>query len=245
MKYKKIVGFGDSWIWGDELFDPDLKDIVNPHPVMMENTSYRESHCFLGLLGKHYNVPTENFGIPGGSHQSALWTYIWWLQHETIDPSECLILIGHTESNRDTFYNPHHVSYANDPPWNKFVHSSWIHSGATCFDPNWVNMVKANMVLTNCEELEILTYKQSVLFFEGQYHKLGKNLLQFTTMGPPTRCGPKIVMAAAGLIWPESGIANLVSNTPALLAKGRHPNEAGHAVIRDHLIPEIERVILA
>ena len=53
-------------MWGDELFDPNLKDIENPHPVMMENTPYRESNCFLGLLGKHYGVPTENFGIPGG-----------------------------------------------------------------------------------------------------------------------------------------------------------------------------------
>ena len=33
MKYKKIVGFGDSWMWGDELFDPSLHGIENPHPV--------------------------------------------------------------------------------------------------------------------------------------------------------------------------------------------------------------------
>ena len=231
-------------MWGDELFDPDLKDIANPHPVMMENTPYREGHCFLGLLGKHYGVPTENFGIPGGSHQSTLWTYIWWLQHETIDPSECLILICHTGSNRHTFYNPQHVSYANDPPWNKFVHSAWIRNGVTCYDSSWINMVKANTVLTACEELEILTYKQSVLFFEGQSYKLRKNLLQFNTMGPPRLSGPEII-TAAGLIWPESGIANLVGNTTKLLAKGHHPNEHGHVVIRDHLIPEIERVILA
>jgi len=24
MKYKKIVGFGDSWMYGDELLDPEL-----------------------------------------------------------------------------------------------------------------------------------------------------------------------------------------------------------------------------
>ena len=226
-------------MWGDELFDPDLKDIVNPHPVMMENTPYRESHCFLGLLGKHYNVPTQNFGVAGGSLQSSLWTYLWWLEHEKLDPRECLILVGHTEGNRDTFYNPRHVSYANDPPWNKFVHSAWIHSGATCFDSDWVTMVKANMVLTNCNELSNLAYRQSVLFFEGQNYKFQNNVIQFTTMGP------SIHINAEGLLWPEHGLVSLVNDNPELLAPNKHPNERGHAVIRDHLIPEIERVILA
>jgi hypothetical protein len=245
MKFKKIVGFGDSWMWGDELFDPNLKNSPNPHPVMVENTPYRERHCFLGLLGKHYNVPTENFGIPGGSQQSAMWTYLWWLEHEKLDPRECLILVGHTESNRDSFYNPEHVSYGNDPLWNKFIHSAWVHSGASCINSEWSNMVKTNMVLTDCEELQILTYKRSVLFFEGQSYKLGNNLLQFTTMGPPTQYGPKIVMDAAGLIWPDSGLMSLVCNNPDLITAYRHPNERGHEVIRDHLIPEIERVTLA
>ena len=239
MKFKKIVGFGDSWMWGDELFDPDLKDIANPHPVMIENTPYRESHCFLGLLGKHYNVPTQNFGIAGGSLQSSLWTYLWWLEHEQLDPRECLILVGHTEGNRDSFYNPRHISYANDPPWNKFVHSAWIHGGATCFDSDWVTMVKANMVLTNCNELSNLAYRQSVLFFEGQNYKFHNNVIQFTTMGPSTHIN------AEGLLWPESGLVSLVKNNPELLAPKRHPNERGHEVIRNHLIPEIERVILA
>lgn len=226
-------------MWGDELFDPDLKDIVNPHPVMMENTPYRESHCFLGLLGKHYNVPTQNFGVAGGSLQSSLWTYLWWLEHEQLDPRECLILVGHTEGNRDTFYNPRHVSYANDPPWNKFVHSAWIHSGATCFDSDWVTMVKANMVLTNCNELSNLAYRQSVLFFEGQNYKFQNNVIQFTTMGP------SIHIDAEGLLWPDSGLVSFVKDNPELLAPNKHPNERGHAVIRDHLITEIERVILA
>jgi hypothetical protein len=239
MKYKKIVGFGDSWIWGDELFNPALQHIENPHPIMKENTPYRESNCFLGLLGKHYDLPTENFGIPGGSQQSALWTYLWWAEHEQLDLSECLVLVGHTESDRDTFYNPAHVSYANDPPWNKFIHSAWVHSGASCIDSEWTSMVKSNMVLTDCKELSKLRYQQSVLFFEGQNYKLGNNVIQFTTMGPSSP------IAAKGLIWPDSGLATFIKGRPELMAPGRHPNEAGHRLIRDHLIPEIERVILA
>lgn len=233
------MGFGDSWIWGDELLDPLLHNITNSHPIMQENTPYRESHCFLGLLGHHYGVPVENFGIPGGSQQSAMWTYLWWLEHEQLDLSECLLLVGHTESNRDTFYNPAHVSYANDPPWNKFIHSAWVHSGASCIDSEWSNMVKTNMMLTDCNELRNLTYRQSVLFFEGQNYKLGNNIIQFTTMGP------SIVINAKGLLWPDSGLSTFIKGCPELMAPGRHPNEQGHLVIRDHLIPEIDRVILA
>ena len=238
MKFKKIVGFGDSWIWGDELLDPALSTHPRAHPVMHENDPYRESHCFLGLLGQHYGVPVENFGIPGGSQQSAIWTYIWWLEHEKLNPAECLVLVGHTESNRDTFYNPNHVSQRNDPPWNKFVHSAWVHSGATCFKPEWVDMAKTKMALTDCKKLDILTYKQSVLFFEGQ-HALSKNVVQVCTIQPP------IVANAQNLIWNDSSLGSLLGSNYQLLADDGHPNERGHEVIRNRLIPEIEHVILA
>jgi hypothetical protein len=238
MKFKKIVGFGDSWIWGDELIDPQLRHRDDAHPVLIENVEYREDNCFLGLLGQHYGVPVENFGIPGGSQQSAMWTYLWWLEHEILDPKECLILIGHTESNRVTFYNPRHISYSNDPPWNKFVHSAWIHCGNSDTDQDWVNMVKLHMVLTDSIASRELTYRQSVTFFEGQYYKFGGNVLQFNIMEP------ELLITATGLIWNNSGLRNLVRNQPALLAPQEHPNEQGHLVIRDHLINQIDRVIL-
>jgi hypothetical protein len=129
MKFKKIVGFGDSWMYGDELLDPALaKSDPEAHTCWVQNVEYRESHCFLGLLGQHYGVPTENFGIPGGSLESTEWTWLWWIDHEPA-PQDCLVVIFLTESNRASFYNPNHVHYSNDPPWNKFVHSTWVHFG--------------------------------------------------------------------------------------------------------------------
>ena len=238
MKFKKIVGFGDSWVWGDELIDPKLLDHPDVHPVLVENTEYREKHCFLGLLGKHYDLPVENFGIAGGSLQSSIWTYLWWLEHEQLDPEECLVIVGLTEANRETFYNPNHVSYGNDPEWNRFIHSAWVHSGASNISSQWSNMVKTHMVLTSCSELQRLNYRQSVMFFEGQYNSLSHNVLQFNTIHPP------LTAVAANLIWPAVGLRSLVDDR-ALLAKHGHPNERGHEVIRDRLIPEIERVILA
>jgi hypothetical protein len=238
MKFNKIVAFGDSWIWGDELLDPALANHPQAHPVLMENTKYRESHCFLGLLGAHYGVPTENFGWPGGSDQSAMWCYLWWLEHEP-NPEQCLILVGHTDANRTSFYNPNHVSYANDPPWNRFVHSSWVHAGNSANTAEWQDMVKRYTVLSDCAELHQLTFKQSVLFFHGQSQN---NVLQFCTIPPCMN------FQCDTLLWPDRSIGKFLFEHPdrsTLFAPMRHPNEKGHAVIRDHLITEIDRVILA
>jgi hypothetical protein len=240
MKFAKIVGFGDSWMWGDELLDPALVNHPNAHPVLMENTEYRESHCFLGLLGQHYGVPTENFGIAGGSLQSTIWNYLWWLQHEP-NPKDCLVLIALTTANRHSFYNPGHHIYANDPPWHRYVHSAWVNSGAGNIKSEWVDMVKKHMVLTDCEKLFNLNYEQTVLFFDGQIQDTA-GVLQFNSMMPQKR------MQRSSLLWPDLGLQVMFSKLPHrrhLLAPGGHPNVAGHDWIAELLIPEIDRAILA
>jgi hypothetical protein len=238
MKYKKIVGFGDSWIWGDELLDPALAHLPTAHPSLVENNFYRQQHCFLGQLGQYYQIPYENFGIPGGSLQSTLWTYLWWLEHEELAVEDCLILVGLTESSRTSFYNPTHTVYDNDAPWNRFVHSAWIHGGFSGNGTEWVHMVKANMVLTNCSELSKLNYNLTVKFFEGQYQCLSKNTLQFCTAPPP------LVADAKNLVWSDRSLS-FFCNKKELLAPGGHPNEIGHRLLRNHLIEQIESVILA
>jgi hypothetical protein len=237
MKFNRIVGFGDSWMWGDELLDPALHDHPRVHPVLVENTQYRESRCFLGLLGQHYSVPVENFGIAGGSLQSAIWCYLWWLNN-SVDVENTLVLVGHTDAGRQSFYNPQHMTYSNDPPWNKFVHSSWVHSGNSSATSEWNNMVKSHMVLTDCVEFEKLNYQQAVLFFDGQAATRHGNLLQFCVARPP------MVLAAPSLMWPDQAVGAFLSGNLHQKPHG-HPNESGHVVIRDHLIKQIEDVILA
>jgi hypothetical protein len=238
MKFKKIVGFGDSWIWGDELLNPELVDHPHAHPVLHLNTPYRESHCFLGLLGQHYGVPTQNFGVAGGSMQSSIWTYLWWLENEKLDPAECLILVGHTDPNRHTFYNPQHEVMLNDPPWNRYVHSSWIHGGATCFSTEWIDMVKKHIVLTDCPEMHALNTNSTVLFFDGQHHSLSKNVMQFFTIEWHK------TIDVDSMVFKKSSLNNLLPVKSDLFAPQRHPNEKGHEVIRNHLIQEIDRAIL-
>jgi hypothetical protein len=163
---------------------------------------------------------------------------LWWLDHEQLDPAECLILVGHTDANRVSFYNPNHVSYYNDPPWNRYVHSQWIHSGFEEEDRTWTQMVKAHTVLTDCDQLHQLNYRQSLTFFEGQYHAMSHNVVQFCTIHPP------MVARTCNLIWPDRSLNSFIYPNKHLMAPDGHPNEIGHRLLRDHLIPEIERVIL-
>ena len=239
MTFKKIVGFGDSWMYGDELLDPELiKQHSDAHPCWVQNTAYRNSHSFLGLLGQHYNVPTENFGIPGGSMQSSIWTFQWWLDHEPC-PDECLVLVGHTDSDRLSFYNPNHRSYTNDPPWNKFIHSSWVEYGSSVVPEEFRTTVKQQLVLTNCAELSRLNYQQTVQFFDGVAARRNLIMMQFHVMPA------EVKIDIPTMIWPGFSTTMWFRDHPGnrnreLVMPGGHPNEIGHVMIAEKLISTID-----
>ena len=239
MTFKKIVGFGDSWMYGDELLDPELsRTHADAHSCWTQNDAYRNSHNFLGLLGKHYNVPVENFGIAGGSMQSSIWTFQWWLDHES-DPGSCLVLVGHTDSDRLSFYNPNHKKYANDPPWNKFIHSTWIQYGSSVIPEEFRNMVKQQLVLTNCKALSRLNYQQTVQFFDGVAVRKNLNMMQFHIMPEDVK------MDLPTAIWPGFSTTIWFRDHPGnqqreLIMPGGHPNEIGHEMIAEKLISTID-----
>lgn len=239
MTFKKIVGFGDSWMYGDELLDPELsRKHSDAHSCWTQNDQYRSRHSFLGLLGQHYNVPVENFGIPGGSMQSSIWTFQWWLDHEP-DPEQCLVLVGHTDSDRLSFYNPNHRSYSNDPPWNRFVHSTWVEFGSSVVPEDFRNMIKQQLVLTNCRELAKLNYQQTVQLFDGVAARKNLMMMQFHIMPAD------VTMDLPTIIWPGFSTTMWFRDHPGnqrreLIMPGGHPNEIGHQMITEKLISTID-----
>jgi hypothetical protein len=239
MKFDRIVGFGDSWVYGDELIDPALAHTPGVRCSDNKNKRYRENNCFLGLLGKHYNVPVENYGIPGGSLQSTIWMYLTWMQI-TAHQYSSLILVWLTESDRNSFYNPASMYPGKD----QFVHTTWIDSGIDVTPREFSTLVKQFQVLSNCRELAALNYLQTVLFFDGQAARNQLFLLQFNGASPPCRA------AAPTLIDPNMNWIEYFRDHPnnqqrQLVMPGDHPNEKGHEIIRDRLITEIDRAILA
>jgi hypothetical protein len=239
MKFKKIVGFGDSWMYGDELLDPELaRKHSDAHTCWEQNDHYRHQHNFLGLLGQHYSVPVENFGIPGGSMQSSIWTFQWWLDHEP-NPEECLVLVGHTDSDRLSFYNPEHKSIGNDPPGNKLIHSTWVEFGSSVVPAEFRTMIKQQLVLTNCRRLARLNYQQTVLFFDGVAARKNIPLMQFHIMPAD------MPIDLPTIIWPNFSTTmwfrdHLGNQSRELIFPGGHPNEIGHKMITEKLISTID-----
>jgi hypothetical protein len=241
MRFQKIVGFGDSWMYGDELMDPEyLAHNPQAHYSDEQNFDYRLKHCFLGQLGHHYGVPIENFGIPGGSLGSTQWTFQWWLDHEQVPLNECLVLIGLTNADRITHYNPNHTHYSKDPKWNKFVHSTWVNFGSSVVPDDYATMIKYQIALTNCWELNRINYHQAVLFFDGIAARNNIPMLQFNIM-PASR----EVANVPTLIEPSRSWTMWFRDHPGnrkreLICADGHPNEIGHSLIRDHLISQIQ-----
>ena len=239
MKIKKIVGFGDSWTFGDELIAPELQG-QEYASSLDQNKDYREEHCYLGLLGKHYGVPVENYGIPGGSLQSAIWTFLWWLRQEP-NPEQCLVLHGITDSDRFTLFNPDHHQYCDDEEWNKFEHSAWIEFGSSVIPEHFRDIGKKLLAYSSSPELDQYNYEQAVYLFDGISVRQEIPMLQFHIM-PPEK-----PLQVPTLLWPERNWCNWIVNHPekeTVTAPDGHPNEIGHQMIKDQLIPEIDSVIL-
>jgi hypothetical protein len=98
------------------------------------------------------------------------------------------------------------------------------------------------MVLTDCDAVHKLNYQQTVLFFQGQSCFETGPLLQFNTMGSI------LDMPCSTLIWPTQSLNYVVrseTDSANLFAPMGHPSEKGHAVLRDRLITEIDRAIIA
>ena len=241
MQFKKIVGFGDSWMYGDELMDPEYVALhPEGHYSDDQNFPYRLKQCFLGQLGEHYGVPIENFGVPGGSLTSTMWTFQWWMDHEELPLEDCLVLIGLTNADRITHYNPRHKHYSKDPEWNKFVHSTWVNFGSSVVPDDFATMMKYQMTLTDCPALSKLNFHQAVLFFDGIAARNNINLLQFNIM-PAAREIPNVpTLAWPGFSWTMWFRDHPGNQQRELICKDGHPNEIGHSLIRDRLIAHID-----
>lgn len=231
--FRRIIAFGDSFVWGDELVDPKLGHDATA--ATAENTAYREQHCFVGQLGTHYGVPTENFSWPGSSLQSAIWNYCWW-RERTQDLDQYLVIVGLTSAYRTSFYNPNHVIYENDPPWHRYVHSTWVNHSQMMYDQPWQDLVKLHTVLTNSEQSQKLNYLQSVYFWQG-VQTCHAGVLQFPTMPAVTQ------VQADNLIWANSSLRDWL-HTPDLTCAHGHPNEKGHLEISNKLQHLINHAIL-
>ena len=237
MNIKQLAVFGDSWVYGDELIDP-----AHPEWECCDhyNNDYRLSHCFSGLIAKELGVPYENFGHPGGSLQSAIWTFLWFLENR--DWTDTLCVIGLTSPNRQTWYNPEHEHMGDDPEWNKFIHSTWINFGSDSISPEWQKFGKHYVAYSEDDKLSQYNYQQAVYLFDGLAKIKNIPLVQFNLYEPET-----VINGCDTLLWPDQNMQGTLLDRPdvnQIHAPGNHPNELGHSFVSKELLSKINDVIL-
>ena len=237
MNIKKLAVFGDSWVYGDELIDPTLE---TQECCSHLNNDYRLSHSFSGLLAKELGVPYENYGHPGGSLQSTIWTFLWFL--ENTDWSDTVCVVGLTGPDRQTWFNPEHEHMGDDPEWNKFIHSTWVNFGSSVIPKVWQDFGKQYLTLSHDNQLSLYNYQQAVYFFDGIAKTKNIPLVQFNLYDPGT-----VISGCDTLLWPEQNMKDGLLNRPdakQIHAPQRHPNEIGHQIISKELLSEVNHAIL-
>lgn len=228
--FRKIVTFGDSFAWGDELVGPDQEQVAD-----YGNRFYREQHCYTGILAQHYDVPSENLAFPGGSCQSTRWIYTWWRQHEPA-PESCLALVQLSGPWRSSQYDQHRTQHETDPAWNRFVHSTWMESYRANHDSAYQYFL-AEHRLADCDDRSRLVQAETYLFFQGQVTT--HPVLMFNSQCDTYNHG----INPNNLLWQGDHLSRLLPD-PELWAQNGHLNEQGHQNLAKMLITEIDRVIL-
>lgn len=230
--FRKIVAFGDSFAWGDELLDPNAPTVTSSI-----NRPYRESRCYTGLVAKHFGVPFEIHAFPGGSCISTRSIYSWWINQEP-NPQHCLVLAQLSGPWRTSQFDQRRQPDENDYPWNRFVHSAWsdyyLENDKLARD-----YFQLENALNGCDDFYDMIQLETYLFFQAQYH-VTAGLLQFNSQHWASihRIRPH------NLLWNGDDI-NKVVNHQRFYAPQGHLNEQGHERLCALLIDEINRVILA
>lgn len=101
----QIVGFGDSFVYGD-----GLETLAPPD---QDPTAYRLENGLLAWIGKEFGLPSDNHGLRGASLGDTVIKFRAWLdvcQKIDRDPRECLVVVGLTNEQRETFI-------VDDEPW--------------------------------------------------------------------------------------------------------------------------------
>ena len=240
MAIKRIIAFGDSWTYGDELLDPQFS--AYPDSGMLdhydENKKYRLDHCYAGRVATHYGVEFENLAFPGSSLESMRWTLQWVLNNSRDELKDTLWLVGLTDSSRQSWFNPFHEVGRKDPPWNRHMHGTWLAQPNSDIDENWFKLQKLWLGMSYHREWSGFNFQQTINLFEHAQHTTGATVLQFSVLENNFACSTPSLLYP-GMNW-RSILTSQQKDHGNLFAKGGHPNEKGHEIISKHLIEHIK-----
>ena len=240
MPIKRVIAFGCSWTYGDELVDPQLRhlgeDEFRDH--YDENKPWRLANCYAGLVAAHYGVELDNMAFPGSSLESMRWTLQWLIKNGQ-NLKDTLWLVGLTDSSRQSWFNPLHEISLKDPPWNRHMHGTWLTQPNPDVDENWFKLQKLWLGMSYHHEWSEFNFQQTINLFDHAQRTTGATVLQFSviennwSLRVPT-------LLYGGMNWRSILDEKKKSEGVSPFASGGHPNEKGHEIISKHLIEHIK-----
>jgi len=232
---EKLVAFGCSWTFGDELDNPELAEFKEDSKYWDMNAEYRVAHSYPGLIAKHYNLEVENLAFPGASLNSIRDTLIWYIANNDI--SNTMFLLGLTEAWRCSWNNSAHERDFNDPEWNTHIHSSWLLHNDCIYDESWKETFRNYVDNQVDDTLRWRNLNETLMLFDGVSARFQIPVIQFNMLEVIENSIPVPTYA-----WPLEEMRNYIQTQAgrAAFAPGRHPNEKGHEIISKRLIDYID-----
>lgn len=157
----KIIAFGDSWVFGDEIADDDAKK--------------RESVNLTGIIRNTYKLSTYNFAINGGSLDEIILQIISYLNSPHYNTDD-LILIGLTSPIRKYHYNNILKTGIRFPSWSWDSFSHWGNPKLTTdveYKKWWELNIKYNVNVRN----DVIEYFKSILTIKSLLSDFNKYII--------------------------------------------------------------------
>ena len=210
-----LIAFGCSFTYGDELIDPNIKP---GEPCNSRyNDTYRNRHCYAGIVAEHYGLDFVNTALPGGSLESMRYALYWASQNYNLE--NVLLIVGLTQAYRNSYFDQE----LSGIPWSKFRHSTWLKENT---NSEWHDLNKLWQKLCLSSEWEQFNLFQTIKTFES--------ISAPTVLLPVFDNEPnfKSKLKADFVLERELDKTHFAPNG--------HPNETGHIEIAKRLIKYIE-----
>ena len=199
----KLVGFGCSFTYGSELYDPEIGTEFHH-----ENTRYRQNNVWLGRLANKLGATFDNRSEPANSNYAIQYQFADWFNNNR-DPNETVVVcIGWTESQRFSWLD-----------------ESWTHNGTVRNEQKFFHSRKD----WNVSNVDHNYWTDAAKLFVNSVCKLHDiPILQFNALGhhKSTKYDNYFLDSIAMETVLES--AQVSDSCLDLFASGGHPNEAGH-----------------
>ena len=152
----KLVTFGDSWVWGDEL-EPENNTEYNH-----EYNLYRHTHNIGGVIYNNNSFTNYiNYATNGGSNQHILFDLMNYINSDDYDIND-VILVGMTSPMRNILYSNISKTPLTWPGWDYDSYMNYCDSSLNKnkdFENWWKSHIKINLNNRN----DILSYIQTCL----------------------------------------------------------------------------------